>query len=286
MITFIVALGFIVLVITFATSAAPSTSTRVDGVGESIEHAVSPLTGLRRTLQSIKRKEKELDDREVQIEHKERELGLSFKQLSLERQGIANKMEKLALDKEKTLFAIKGAMQSVLDKIKSFEYSKKDFALFIRGKELDDYNRSLKHLEKTIVSSHKQRVFDLHQQKKELNLQLREKEHFLDKIFSTQMDKVREMGLQFKQRDIEQARRDLSQDKTGLQQEAKSHYIQLISKELEHKKQVIQTYEAVRYEDEAFRRRYDSFGLTLNNPLIDENQRLKQEIQSMHHQKQ
>ncbi len=230
-------------------------------------------TGNRRLQQTLARREKELDLREKKIVHIERKLELSFKELSLERKSVATEMEKLFFEEQQSIFKIRGAMQVLQDKVKHFDFSKREFNLFIKGKELQDYDRSLKHLEATINEKHRQAKKDLDLEARESKHNLKERRLALDTHFSNEIDKVRNMKFQANTRELQQIKRDISQD-------AKDKFLLLMQKEFDHKQRVIEAYESHYYVDgkEAFRRAYNNFGFDLKNPVIDENKILRKKL--------
>ena len=237
----------------------------------------------RRLQQALARREKALDLREENILHKERKLELSFRELSLERKSVATAMEKLSLEEQKSIFKIRGAMQILQDKIQAFDFSKREFNLLVTGKELQDYNRSLKFLENTINEKHRQQMKDLALEEKESKQNFKERRLQLDTHVNAEIEKLRSLKFQTNIKELEQMRRDISQDNRQLSQNEKEMFLKFLEKEFSYKARIIEAHEAEYYMNgkEEFRKAYNSFGFELRNPAIDENRKLRQELRRL-----
>jgi len=248
------------------------------------EAAVTPIKTNRRLQQALKRKERELELREDKILQDERKLELSFKELSIDRKSIANAMQELVHKEQESLFKIKGAMQSLLYKMKDFDFSKREFNDFVKGKELNDYERSIKFLEQTNNEKFRQKTKDLDQQQKEFNLNIEVQRNALNEQRMRGQAQLTTLKFSLDARELQQIRKDISQDKTDVVQTAKEKLLKLVKNELTAKKEIIEAYEAEYFidGDEELIRTYNKFGFELKNPVIEENKLLRRELRRLH----
>ena len=214
----------------------------------------------RRHQQALKRKEKQLTERELLISHTERIQDVRDKSLGL-------RERELALTQEQNMMRLKKGLQDLYFRIEHFKLARREWNIRKAQDALELYRREVILIEKTAQSMFQIRSQQLQLLEQEFRVDHKERILEYKGIIQDAMNQIRQLDLK----------------KVEIGQHASKLEMEYVQRELDRKISVIQAIEDgwYLYKNIPAIKAYNQSGYFLESPLIDENLRLKSTIEEL-----
>jgi len=149
---------------------------------------ITPQQMGRRQQMAMYRFKKDMEKKRDDLDYSKRELGLSFKELSLDRQAVYNERKEHAMD-------MRGVTGKIKKLLHDLSVARDHFTLEQREKDIQLLGKNINLLQKTLELDHRANIKDIEFRERESGLNLRDKKYEIKQIFDQNKNTLQELSL-------------------------------------------------------------------------------------------